>query len=338
MNFITFSPILFAYLLLSSLGLSCLVSFILRQNGQHLAMDVPDQRRIHQAPIPRVGGIAIWFSFVAATLIFVRPSHALLGFLIAATFIFLVGLIDDFVQLPPFYKFTGQILAALILTLFGIGIGSLTNPLGGVVALGPLINTALTIIWVVLVVNAVNFLDGLDGLSGSVSTVAALTIGLLSLLAFVGQSQTATLSFILAGAILGFLIFNFHPAKLFMGDSGSHFLGFALATLAIISGGKIATAALVLGVPLIDFFWSSWRRMREGRSPFAGDLEHLHHRLLKMGLAQGQVVMIFVVLSALFGVLGLFGGTWFKIAAFLGLIMLVVLIMSLIGRRRHFRA
>jgi UDP-N-acetylmuramyl pentapeptide phosphotransferase/UDP-N-acetylglucosamine-1-phosphate transferase len=158
------------------------------------------------------------------------------------------------------------------------------------------------------------------------------------LLTFVGQSQTATLSFILAGAILGFLIFNFHPAKLFMGDSGSHFLGFALATLAIISGGKIATAALVLGVPLIDFFWSSWRRMREGRSPFAGDLEHLHHRLLKMGLAQGQVVMIFVVLSALFGVLGLLGGTWFKIAAFLGLIMLVVLIMSLIGRRRHFRA
>jgi len=333
MAFINFSPSLFIPPLLLALLVSSGLSFLLTKAGKVLALDLPGERRLHRKPIPRVGGLAMWVTFVVLLPFFAQLTLPVMGFLVGLTFIFLVGLIDDFVQLPAFYKFTSQILGALILVLFGISIHSLTNPLGGTFILPFWLDLSLTVAWTVTVVNAINFLDGLDGLAGSVSFVAALTLGVLSLLVFVAQPQTTILSVILAGAILGFLFFNFHPAKIFMGDSGSHFLGYTLATLAIISGGKIATAALVLGVPLIDFFWSFWRRIRQGRSPVDRDLEHLHHRLLKSGLTQGQVVVVFVFLALFFGIAALLGGTWFKLVAFLVIILAVIAVMMLVEHR-----
>jgi len=334
MTFIPISLTNFTLPFLLALLISLLISLSLVRLGGFLALDRPGAKRLHRLPVPRIGGIAFWLAFVLVLPFFVQLELPLFGFLIGLTFIFLLGLVDDFVQLPAFYKLTGQILGALILVLFGIGIHSLTNPFGGVFLLPFWLDSALTIIWVVMVVNALNFLDGLDGLAGSVSFVAALVLGILSLLIFVAQPSTATINFIVAGAILGFLFLNFHPARLFMGDSGSHFLGYVLATLAIISGGKIATAALVLGVPLIDFFWALIRRTAQGRSPVDRDLEHLHHRLLHLGLSQIQVVWVFVLLSLLFGSLALLGGTWFKLIAFSIAILLVTLFMTWLSNRR----
>ncbi len=328
---ISFIPVAWGSLLLPfgvAWLIAILVSFLLLLFKRYLPLDRPGPKRVHLKSIPRVGGVALWFSFVVTVGLFLPLSEPLFGFLVATSFISLVGLIDDFSNLPPFYKLISQGLAALMLLPFGIGIHSLTNPLGGVIVLPFFLDLILTVIWVVAVVNALNFLDGLDGLAGSVSLASALILALLSLLVFVAQPQTALLAFILAGGILGFLLFNWHPAKLFMGDVGSHFLGFALAVLAIISGGKIATAALVLGVPLIDFFWSLWRRLRRGASPVKRDLEHLHHRLLRLGLSQREVVAVFVTFSLLLGWLALWGKTGLKLAVLIFLVFLVLLLLA----------
>jgi UDP-N-acetylmuramyl pentapeptide phosphotransferase/UDP-N-acetylglucosamine-1-phosphate transferase len=190
-------------------------------------------------------------------------------------------------------------------------------------------------------VNTINFLDGLDGLAGGVSGIAFFVLFFLSLTPTVLQPETAFLCIILAGCALGFLPYNFHPAKIFMGDSGSYFLGFMLAVLAIIAGGKIATALLVLGFPILDAFWVILRRILSFHSPFIADKKHLHHRLLEVGLSQRQAVGLIYFLSLCFGAVALFlqTGKQKSIALLvLGMVMFFLAIILVgITWRKHVR-
>ena len=302
-------------------------------------LDIPDDRKIHKGPIPRIGGFAVFIAFLATALFFVNIDRGLFGVLLAASFLVVVGIFDDKYSLPPLVKLLGHLVAAILLISFGVKLGIVTNPFGGVVDLAdykillhlgsssffiPVISDVLTVFWVVLLINALNFLDGLDGLAAGVSGIGALTLFFLSASAFINQPVTAFLCIILAGASFGFLPFNFHKAKVFLGDSGSMFLGFMLAVFAIISGAKLATAALALGFPILDLGWTVLRRIFSGKNPFKADRSHLHHKLLDLGLTQRKIVLGFYLISAIFGGIAIFGRTREKLIGLSALLFVMV--------------
>lgn len=288
-------------------------------------MDRPHKYGLKRAPIPYYGGLAIFIAFVVSVSLFVKPDQHLIGFLIGATLITIVSFLDDLFSLNPWLRLFVQILAALVLVFSGIGIHSISNPLGAEIGLDQwiftlnlekvyqisVLATLFTIIWVVWIVNTMNWLDGLNGLPSGVAAIAALVIFLLSIRPGIhfdlsAQTEVAIISIILFGCTLAFWIFDFYPAKILMGDTGSMFLGFSLATLAIFSGGKIATAFLVLGFPILDAGWVIIRRVLEGKSPLHGDLKHLHHRLLEVGLSQRKALILIYSLSAVFGLIAVY--------------------------------
>jgi UDP-GlcNAc:undecaprenyl-phosphate GlcNAc-1-phosphate transferase len=196
----------------------------------------------------------------------------------------------------------------------------------------------LAFFWLVAIINVVNWLDGLDGLAAGVSAIAAIFIFIISILSGIAQPLTALVAIILAGSILGFLPYNFNPASIFMGDSGSQFLGYMLGILAIICGGKLATAGLVLGFPILDGFWVVSRRLLEGNSPFKADKKHLHHRLLSIGLSQRQVVLILYFLSIIFGLIAVLAGSYDKFWA--GMILIFLMIVAgfyLVSKEKTYR-
>ncbi|MFH0905618.1 MAG: MraY family glycosyltransferase [bacterium] len=297
--------------------------------------DLPSPRRVHTIPVPRLGGIALILAIAIALMVVFGFDSRIYGLLIGAVLILGLGLLDDLYDLPPLVKLLGQICVAAIVVSFGITIGgTLTNPFGGVILIPPAVDALLTIGWILLVLNTVNWFDGLDGLVAGVSSIAAATLLILSLFAFIDQPETAAIAAIVLGAALGFLPYNWHPAKIFMGDSGSHLLGFMLAVLAIISGGKLATAALVLGLPIVDLFWAVIRRLRHGRLPWVADKQHLHHQLLGAGLGQRTVVIILYLLTAGFGAVALLSGTLAKLAGLLIVGLVMVIIIRLVLRFR----
>jgi UDP-GlcNAc:undecaprenyl-phosphate GlcNAc-1-phosphate transferase len=306
-------------------------------------VDQPGGRRINKQPIPRMGGIAIVLGFWLVTILIsmIRPDllnfsnqtflgidRNLFGVLLGSLILVTAGIVDDIKGLSPATKLVAQILAAVCIPLFGIHIQWLAHPLGGPDIQLPLwLDTALIVGWIVGVINVVNWLDGLDGLAAGVSGIAATIIFFLSLAMLVNQPATALIAIILAGATLGFLPYNINPAKIFMGDTGSMFLGYILAILAVISGGKLATAGLVLGIPILDAAWVILRRLASRQSPWKADRRHLHHRLLDAGLNQRQTVFLYWVLSALFGSIALTSQTYGKLIA--GTIL--VALMAIIG-------
>jgi len=296
--------------------------------------DLPSSRRVHSKPMPRLGGIIMWLAVMAALLIFLGFDPKFYGLLVGATLIFALGLLDDIYTLPPLPKLMGQIFVASVVVLFGITITNLTNPFGGTILLAPFWDVLLTIIWILLVVNTINWLDGLDGLAAGVSSIAAFVLIVLSLYTIVNQPQTAALAAIVMGASLGFLYHNWHPAKIFMGDSGSHLLGFMLAILAIISGGKLATAVLVLGLPILDVAWAVIRRLKQGRMPWAPDKEHLHHQLLSLGLGQRGTVLLLYLFAIGFGAVALVSRTWSKLIA---LVVIVAIMAIIVQATAYFR-
>ncbi|TAK88986.1 undecaprenyl/decaprenyl-phosphate alpha-N-acetylglucosaminyl 1-phosphate transferase [Patescibacteria group bacterium] len=333
---------------LLSLALTPLVRQFALQRG---ILAYPGDRKIHVKPIPYLGGLAIFGSFLITATLFLPFGRQLGALLLAATVLAVVGAIDDVKGLSPWARLGWQTLAACIALAGGIGITAISNPLGGTIDLTygrfaveligfqfhitPVANL-LSILWMVGMVNVINFLDGLDGLASGVSGIAALVIAALSLTPQVDQPLVALLAFLLAGSTLGFLPFNFYPAKIFMGDSGSYFLGLMLAMLAIYSGGKLATILLVLGFTIIDALWAAIRRIRKGVHPFTADREHLHHLLLQAGLSQRLAVIALYLLAGLFGVIALMSERFHKLVALLVLlVVVVVLIASLIRIGRH---
>ncbi|MFH0912570.1 MAG: MraY family glycosyltransferase [Patescibacteria group bacterium] len=277
--------------------------------------------------IPRLGGIAIYITFLATFLWFVDLTPPRLGFLLGMSIIFLMGLLDDLRSMPAPIKLLWQVTAIIIAVSFGVHIGQITNPLGGVIILSPLFDYGLSVLWLMVVTNALNILDGLDGLAAGVTSIFSVILFILSLFIIVNQPATATMAVILLGSAVGFLWWNWHPAKIFMGDSGSNMLGFMMGALAIISGAKIATAALVLGFPIFDLLWAGWRRWRQGRSPLAADREHLHHRLLDAGVSHRNVVLIILSIAGVFGAVSLLSGTWAKILALFGGALLMIMLI-----------
>lgn len=310
-------------------------------------MDRPERYGLTRAAIPYYGGIAMFLAFFVGVMFFVSLSRPLIGVLVAVGFIVAMSFADDRFQLSPKFRLAGQVIAALIVVASGIGVRSFTNPFGGVVPLDQikfeffgseilLFGALFTVLWIVFVVNSMNFFDGVPGLLSGVSCLAFFVLALLSLRAghVIDQTQLTYLSVILVGVTAAFLIFDFPQPKILMGDTGSMFLGFLLAVAAIFSGGKVATVLIVLGFPLLDALWSILRRVLSGRSPFKGDLNHLHHKLLQAGYSERQVILILYGVAAFFGGLALFLTAFQKMIAIGAIVIAMILLGILLFYRR----
>ncbi len=273
-------------------------------------LDQPAPRRLHQVPTPRIGGIPLAIAILAGlavTVPFQRTDEnewlRVLGLAAGILVVAIVGWIDDVKELKPLPLFAMQFGVALIALGSGVVLDEIGSPLdGSLIVLPPILAVAFTIFWIMGMMNTVNFLDGLDGLVGGVTVIAGAVLFMHNYK--LTQYSLALLALALIGATLGFLIFNFPPAKIFLG-SGAYVLGFALAVLAIIGGTKAATALLVLAVPILDVAWQIVIRFREGRPVFSADRGHLHIRLYDSGVSKRVIVLIYYVVTALFGVLAL---------------------------------
>ena len=274
------------------------------------AVDVPkDSRRMHDHPIPRMGGLAIFFGFVVSMLMFVPLDTAKKGMLLGAVVIVVLGILDDIYALPAVPKFLVQIAAALIAVLAGNRIDVLSNP--NIFSSNPVwqlgwLAYPVTLVWIVAITNSVNFIDGLDGLACGVSTISAATMLVIALLVC-EELDVAIMMAALAGACIGFLPYNFNPAKIFMGDTGSTFLGFVMATVSVNGMFKqypiisFVVPFLMLGLPIFDVCFAVVRRVSHGQSPMQPDRGHVHHRLIDMGFSQKQAVGVLYVISAILG-------------------------------------
>ncbi len=270
------------------------------------AMDKPDERKVHQRAIPRLGGLAIYVGFVVAILYEYNTaiSKDFVGLLVGCTVIVLVGIWDDIAQIEAKLKLFGQIVADAVLVAFDIQIDWVTLPGGKVVYLDYLA-IPLTVFWIVGFTNVVNLIDGLDGLAAGISLIACMTMFFVSYQ--MGQFEVAYLALALAGSAFGFLQYNFNPAKIFMGDTGSMLLGYSMAAISIIGVVKTATTValivpvIALGVPIMDTALAIVRRKINGVPIFKPDKGHLHHRLLAMGMTQKQAVLLMYTISALLG-------------------------------------
>ena len=296
------------------------------------AVDVPnDDRRMHKHPIPRLGGLAIFFGFVVAMLLFVPLDKARQGMLLGAVVIVILGIFDDIHALSAKLKFVVQIFAALIAVLMGNRIEVLSNPNifsdNPLWELGPL-SIPITIIWIVAITNAVNLIDGLDGLACGVSTISSMTMLVISLL--VSDLNVAIIMAALVGACIGFLPYNFNPAKIFMGDTGATFLGFIMATMSVQGMFKMyniisfVVPFLMLGLPIFDVCFAVVRRISKGQNPMKPDRSHVHHKLIDMGLSQKQAVGTLYVISGILGMSAVILTTSGALKALLVLISLAV--------------
>lgn len=275
------------------------------------AMDVPkDERRVHNHPIPRMGGLAIFMGFLASILIFSEMDTKIMGMFIGATIIVGMGAVDDIVSLNAWVKLGVQIVAALVVIRCGVVFDAISNPnvLSDTMTISVgWLAIPLTLLWIVGCTNAVNLIDGLDGLAVGVSAISSLTMLVVSL--FVSEPGVAVVLGALTGACLGFIPYNLNPAKMFMGDVGSQFLGFVLAVMSMIGLFKLHTLItflvplMALAVPLADTTFAFCRRIIHGQSPFHADKGHFHHRLLAMGLNQKQAVAVLYGISAVLGLL-----------------------------------
>ena len=302
------------WLVLLALGLAAAVAFASTPLVKALsvrigAVDVPkDGRRMHDHPIPRMGGLAIFFGFLAAMLLFVPLDRPKQGMLLGAVIIVVLGMLDDRFALPAKPKFLVQIIAALIAVMAGNRIDVLSNP--NIFSPNPVwvlgwLAYPVTVIWIVAITNAVNLIDGLDGLACGVSTITAMTMLVIARL--VSELDVAVMMAALAGACIGFLPYNFNPAKIFMGDTGATFLGFVMATVSVNGMFKQYTIIsfvvpfLMLGLPIFDVCFAVVRRVSHGQSPMQPDRGHVHHRLIDMGFSQKQAVGVLYVISAILG-------------------------------------
>lgn len=301
-----YSLIALAVALVICFALTPVVKVIATKIG---AVDVPkDNRRMHDHPIPRLGGLAIFLGFMVSVLIMVPLTEQVRGMLIGAVIIVVLGIFDDIYALGPKLKFVVQVIAALVAVLSGNVIDVLSNP--NIFSANPYWNLGwlsipVTLIWIIAITNAVNFIDGLDGLAVGVSGISSITMLVLALL--VSDSSVALIMAALAGACLGFMPYNLNPAKIFMGDTGATFLGYTLAVMSIQGLFKFYTIIsfvvpfIVLGVPIFDICFAVIRRTKKGISPMSSDRSHIHHRLIDMGMSQKQAVAVLYVVTAILG-------------------------------------
>jgi len=324
---------------LSALLIALAVTPLVRKLAFRIgAVDRPNERKVHAGIMPRMGGLGIYIAFVAAALLFAPRSAQLTGILLANTLIVITGILDDTRDLSPKIKLLGQVLAALVLMEYGFEVKFLTLPLEGGIVYLERADTIFTVFWLVGVTNAVNLIDGLDGLAAGTSAIAATTMSVVALMT--GQIQAFVLGLILVGAIVGFLKYNFHPASIFMGDTGSMLLGFNLAALAILGMTKSVTVislllpVIILGIPILDTLWAIVRRASRGKHIFEADKKHLHHRLLQIGLSHRNTVLVIYGVNLFLGAAAILiqtlGNLW-SLAAVAVLAVLLLLFARWLG-------
>lgn len=336
-----------AYLIIfiAGLGVSIVLTPLLRSRLlRHGVVDKPDVRKVHTKDIPRLGGLAIYAGFCVAmaTAYFRYPSLfeekeiQMLGLLVASTFIVAIGAIDDVVNIRPWIKLACQVAAAVILMLFNYNIEAIANPFGGNIELG-FWSYPFTIVWVIGVINAINLVDGLDGLASGVGLIIAMTIFLISI--YFGKAYAALLSIGLTGALVGFLRHNFYPAKIFMGDSGSMFIGLVIAALGLVSSQKAAISfaivvpIITLGYPIVDTALAIVRRAKARRSIFVADREHIHHLLMSYGYSHQKTVIVLYIICLFFGIMALLYAFYSHYSNFiLGVLFFVTLFIVLFVR------
>lgn len=302
------------------------------------AMDKPDARKVHKKPIPRIGGLGIYAAFMVSVILTTimadiegESLKEIIGLIVSGSFIIFVGIVDDYRNLPAKRKLVGQIIAAMILVfLFDVRIDFITDPFGDYIYL-EWFAVPVTIFWLVGLTNTVNLIDGLDGLAAGVAAIAAVTIMLVALKQ--NFLLVAILTAAIAGSACGFLFYNSHPARIFMGDTGSMFLGFMLAGISVIGAVKsTATIALVvpvlaLGVPILDTTFAIIRRLLGGRPIFQPDKGHLHHRLLSIGFTQRQAVFLMYVISAM---LGLSAVAMTEVNSQVAMMLMIIIVISIL--------
>lgn len=353
---------------LSTLILSFILTLAAIHFGiRHHLLSKLRERDVHKAPVPRIGGVAIFGSFIlisAIVFLMIHPDYRLaiggwysidpqlLGIGVGALIITAAMLYDDLRGLNPWQKFLFQFLAVFCVIAAGIGIDKIANPFGqpldlntiylplfsyhGITYHFSLWSDLLTLVWMVGMMNVINFVDGIDGLAAGLSTIAAIAIFFLA--RTTGQPAVALLAVIVAGSSTGFLVLNYPPAKIFMGDSGSMFLGFMLGVLPLLSGGKLATAFLVLGFPILDGIIVAVGRIVRRQNPFTSpDKTHLHHRFISAGFSQRQSLWIMWLIAASFSWVALRSTTLNKIiAAGVLLITLIILIQLLSNKAKRY--
>ena len=293
-----------------ALAISVVVTPIIKRVAKRVgAVDVPkDTRRMHSSPMPMLGGLAIYIGFVAGVLIFAEITQQVRGILFGSVIIVLVGAIDDVKPIHAILKFCIQIVAAMIAVWHGVLVDVLSNPFA--IGASEYINLnslsiPFTVLWIVGITNAVNLIDGLDGLAVGVSTISSIVMLVIALM--LSEFNVALIMAALTGACLGFIPYNFNPAKIFMGDAGALLLGYVLSTMSILGLFKFYAVVsfvapfLVLALPFIDTSFAFMRRLFKGQKPWSPDRGHFHHRLLDMGFSHKQVVLILYAVSLVFG-------------------------------------
>lgn len=349
------------YLLSFSLAffLSIIASFLVYKLAIFLKiLDIPsDNRRLHTKPVPLLGGLAIFLSFFTVLYFYrehfftgnLEPKH-LIGVFLGACFLMLGGYLDDKYNLKPHQQIVFPLLAIIAVVIGGVGIEKITNPLGGFIYLNKwkiqvltfnnlpyyftVLSDSFTIIWLLGMMYTTKLLDGVDGLVTGISAIGAFIIFLFTMTTKYYQPDVGLMALIFSAACLGFLIFNFHPAKIFLGEGGSLLTGFILGVLAIISGGKIAIALLIMGIPILDLIWTIARRLLNGKNPFKfPDKLHLHHRLIALGFSQRQTVLIYYFIATVFGLSALFLQSKGKLLAIgiLTILMIIIASISVVG-------
>lgn len=304
-------------ILLLAASLVCIFTPLAQRLSYKLGIvDHPSRRKPHAKPTPLMGGGAMLAAFWLASITVLPMTRSQWGILLGATGAFLIGLVDDYTKsrgrdFKAGPKFAGQIACALLLASFGVRIYHITNPFmpGSLIFFPPWLSYLTTVVWVVGAMNLINFMDGLDGLAAGISCIAASTLALVAW--ELNNTVSITLAVIVMGVTLGFLRFNSHPAKIFMGDMGSHFLGFMLAAISVDGSFKSATAVgiivpvLAFGLPIFDTVSNVIRRTLNGQPFYAADLGHTHHRLQRWGLTQVQTVLFMYLISICFSLTAL---------------------------------
>ena len=324
---------------LISFILSLILSLVIKKIANRFSIvDKPGARKIHKKATPLLGGVAVFLAFFITLFFYsdrflagnLELSH-LLGFFLGGLIIIIGGVLDDKYNLSPKIQIIFPLLAVVAVILGGVEIEKMTNPFGGMINLADFfpLGPILIMAWLLGMAYTTKLLDGVDGLVSGIGAIGSLIIFLFTTTTTFFQPDIALAALILAAASLGFLVLNFHPAKIFLGEGGSLFFGYALGVLSIISGSKIAIALLIMGIPILDVLWTIVRRLIKGQNPFRfADNKHLHHRLLSLGLSQKQTVLIFYFFAAIFGGSGLFLQSKGKFFALIGLLALMVLIVS----------
>ncbi len=334
-------PIVVAFLAAAGIALA-LTPLVRRLVVHHDVVDRPTARRVNLTTIPRSGGLAVATAFLLVAAAFVglnaqaqwvpvpltMSTADLVALFVGGALAAALGAIDDLLDLRARWQLAGQLLLAVLAVALGIGIDFIANPFGtGVIRFETAFAAGFSVFWIVGMINSINWIDGLDGLSSGIALIACVTLGLISLTTQVGQPLIAVLCFALAGALAGFLRWNFYPATIFTGTSGVQFVGYTLAVLSILGTGKVAVALLVLGVPIIDTFWIIVRRVIDRRSPFSPDRSHIHHRLLDLGLSHRQTVLVIYGICASLGLIAMLLSQVTQLYAFLGVFLLSGLVL-----------